>query len=53
MKSRNVGAGQTELVLSHIFWIFCKFQLDAKKKEEMRKFLEEAVTYGVKILQKN
>jgi hypothetical protein len=22
---RNIGAGDTETVLSHIFWIFCKF----------------------------
>jgi hypothetical protein len=28
MVQRNVGAGKTEEVLSHIFWVFCKFACD-------------------------
>jgi hypothetical protein len=43
MRQRNVGAGQTELVLSHIFWIFSKFQLDPIKKDELKNFLGDAV----------
>lgn len=58
MKQKNVGAGQTELVLAHIFWIFCKFMLDPEVgqgslKNKFEQFLIEAAKNGLKILEQN
>lgn len=52
---RNIGLGDTETVLSYIFWIFCKFQDDSTKKDkpELTKAYKEAWSYGLEILDTN
>lgn len=56
--SNNIGAGQTELVLSTIYWICCKLASpDTEEVESNRtfqtKFGEQAVNEALDILMKN
>mmetsp|Transcript_7293 Transcript_7293/g.5585 ORF Transcript_7293/g.5585 Transcript_7293/m.5585 type:complete len:232 (+) Transcript_7293:161-856(+) len=53
---KNIGAGQTELVLSKIFWIVCKLTIDKESEAGNNfrlKFGEKAISEALDILIRN
>ena len=55
MQSQNIGAGNTEIVLSHIFWILTKLiKEDVEASRTFRhKFAILAINTGLSIMRRN
>jgi hypothetical protein len=50
---QNIGAGNTEIVLSYIYWILTKLVADSKSQTFSKLFGVKAVDQAVLILKKN
>jgi hypothetical protein len=53
LEAKNIGAGEMELVLAHVFWIFTRFCEDKKANELLKDALKTANKNALEILEVN